>query len=31
MVRHVLRQMRTEDLLRVEGRGRGAEWRALHA
>ena len=29
MVRHVLRQMRAEGLLQVEGRGRGARWRAL--
>jgi DNA-binding GntR family transcriptional regulator len=29
MVRHVLRQMRAEGLLVVEGRGRGARWRAL--
>ena len=28
MVRHVLRQMRTEGLLQVDGRGRGAKWRA---
>ena len=28
MVRHVLRQMRAEGLLQVEGRGRGAKWRA---
>ena len=28
MVRHVLRQMRAEGALRVEGRGRGARWRA---
>jgi hypothetical protein len=28
MVRHVLRQMRSEGRLRVEGRGRGAKWRA---
>jgi hypothetical protein len=27
MVRHVLRQMRGEGRLRVEGRGRGAKWR----
>lgn len=27
MVRHVLRQMRSEGLLHVEGRGRGAKWR----
>ena len=31
MVRYVLRQMRTEGLLQVEGRGRGAKWRATHA
>jgi Fic family protein len=29
MVRHVLRQMRGEGLLRVEGTGRGAKWRAV--
>ncbi len=29
MVRHVLRQMRAEGRLRVEGRGRGAKWRAV--
>jgi Fic family protein len=29
MVRHVLRQMRTDGLLRVEGRGRGAKWRTV--
>ena len=28
MVRHVLRQMRVEGLVTVEGRGRGAKWRA---
>ena len=28
MVRHVLRRMRTEGLVRVEGLGRGAKWRA---
>jgi Fic family protein len=28
MVRHVLRQMRTEGLVKVEGRGPGAKWRA---
>lgn len=28
MVRHVLRQMRTEGLVGVEGLGRGAKWRA---
>ena len=28
MVRHVLRQMRSEGLIQVEGRGRGAKWRA---
>lgn len=28
MVRHVLRQMRTEGRLQVEGSGRGAKWRA---
>jgi Fic family protein len=28
MVRHVLRQMREEGLIQVEGRGRGAKWRA---
>jgi len=28
MVRHVLRQMRTEGLVQVEGRGPGAKWRA---
>ena len=27
MVRHVLRQMRAEGLVQVEGRGRGAKWR----
>ena len=27
MVRHVLRQMRSEGLVRVEGRGPGAKWR----
>lgn len=27
MVRHVLRQMRAEGLVRVEGQGRGAKWR----
>ena len=29
MVRHVLRQMREEGLVKVEGTGRGAKWRAL--
>lgn len=29
MVRHVLRQMRTEALVLVEGRGPGAKWRAV--
>jgi len=29
MVRHVLRQMRTARLVTVEGRGRGAKWRAV--
>ena len=29
MVRHVLRQMRKEGLVRVEGTGRGAKWRAV--
>lgn len=29
MVRHVLRQMRDEGLLVVEGRGRGAKWRKI--
>ena len=28
MVRHVLRQMRADGLVRVEGQGRGAKWRA---
>jgi len=28
MVRHVLRQMRVEGRVKVEGRGRGAKWRA---
>ncbi|MDQ3487283.1 MAG: Fic family protein [Acidobacteriota bacterium] len=28
MVRHVLRQMRAEGMVKVEGRGRGARWRA---
>ena len=28
MVRHVLRQMRGEALIQVDGRGRGAKWRA---
>lgn len=28
MVRHVVRQMRAEGLLQVEGRGRGARWRS---
>jgi Fic family protein len=28
MIRHVLRQMRAEGLLQVEGRGRGAKWSA---
>lgn len=28
MVRHVLRQMRSEGLVHVEGHGRGAKWRA---
>jgi Fic family protein len=31
MVRHVLRQMRTEGLVRVEGRGPGAKWRITRA
>ncbi len=31
MVRHVLRQMRTDGLVQVEGRGRGAKWRAVEA
>ena len=31
MVRHVLRQMRTEGLVQVDGRGRGAKWRAVLA
>jgi len=31
MVRHVLRQMRSEGLVQVEGRGRGAKWRAVSA
>ena len=30
MVRHVLRQMRAEGLVHVEGRGRSAKWRALN-
>jgi Fic family protein len=29
MVRHVLRQMREDGLVRVEGTGRGAKWRAV--
>jgi Fic family protein len=29
MVRHVLRQMREEGLVKVEGTGRGAKWRAV--
>ena len=29
MVRHVLRQMRAEGLVHVEGRGRGAKWQAV--
>jgi Fic family protein len=29
MVRHVLRQMREEGLVKVEGLGRGAKWRAV--
>jgi Fic family protein len=29
MVRHVLRQMREERLVKVEGTGRGAKWRAI--
>lgn len=29
MVRHVLRQMRAEGLLEVEGHGRGARWRSV--
>jgi Fic family protein len=29
MVRHVLRQMRAEGLVKVEGVGRGAKWRAV--
>jgi hypothetical protein len=28
-VRHVLRQMRAENLVQVDGRGRGAKWRAV--
>lgn len=31
MVRHVLRQMRAEGFVRVEGRGRGAKWRSLRS
>ena len=31
MVRHVLRQMRTEGLVLVEGRGPGAKWRTTQA
>ena len=31
MVRHVLRQMREEGLVKVEGIGRGAKWRAVQA
>lgn len=31
MVRHVLRQMRAEGFVQVEGRGRGAKWRALRS
>lgn len=31
MVRHVLRQMRAEGRIQVEGRGRGAKWRAVHS
>jgi len=31
MVRHVLRQMRSEGRVQVEGRGRGAKWRAVQA
>lgn len=29
MVRHVLRQMRDEGIVRVEGTGRGAKWRGV--
>ncbi len=31
MVRHVLRQMRANGLVKVEGRGRGAKWRSTAA